>query len=79
MKTTLAPIHRMKFPPSDGEYLTPFGWWLARLMFRARRCIPFVTMRRYLIVKLERDRMIHELHMMAIKLNQLEREAKEGR
>ena len=74
MKTSIAPLQRARFPAADGQYLTPTGWAIGRALFRLRRCIPFVTMRRYLVTKLERDRMIHDLHMMAIRLNRSEAE-----
>lgn len=69
MKTRLPPMGRANFPACNGDNLTPFGWWLARLAFRIRRNFPFVSMRRYLVVKLERDRLLHDLHMQAIRHN----------
>lgn len=77
MTVTLPPVGRPKFPAANGEYLTPTGHALARLLHSFRRSIPIVSARRYLVLRLERDRLRHELHMQAIAMNRLERENRE--
>jgi hypothetical protein len=53
------------------ERLTPLAWrfhkWLSRNW-------PWVSKIAYLQLLMERDRLMHDLHMMAIECNRLERE-----
>jgi hypothetical protein len=64
-------LHKRSRPVNYRERLTPFAFrihvWLSRNW-------PLVSKVAYLQLLMERDRLIHDLHMLAIECNRLERE-----
>ena len=54
------------------EYVTPTGLKIMRLCHRICRTMPFVSRRRFLLLKVERDQLIHELHLAVCLLNNLQ-------
>jgi hypothetical protein len=53
------------------QHLTSVGQAIRRFVIRHW---PFVTKRRFLLMKADRDWLLHELHMLAIENNRLTKE-----
>jgi hypothetical protein len=68
-------LHKRRRPVNYADRLTPFAYRIHMAVWLwLDRNRPFVSKLAYLQIKMERDRLIHDLHMMAIECNRLERE-----
>jgi len=76
LQEKLSVTHRNSFGFAHDKYLSPTGIKLKKFL---RGLFPFVTRRKYVLAFLERNRLLSELHWMAIENNNMKDEIRAHR